>query len=523
MRGTAQGPDIYFQALVANNKYYEAAPDIIQSVMDEFGNITGRNYKLFDYYGAKDADKCIIMMGSGCNTAEQTIDAMNKNGENVGLLKVHLFRPFSLKHLFDELPTSVTKIAVLDRTREDGALSQPLHLDITSALQKTGRLNTIDVLTGAQYGLSSKEFTPAMVRAIYNNLSVPNPKIDYVIGINDDVTNTSLDYSEFELGDAGVNELPPNTTECMFWGMGSDGTVGANKQSIKDIAENTDLFVQAHFAYTAHKSGGVTCSHLRFGPNEIKAEYEIEAADYVSVHNCEWIKKFDQIVNKAKFNATLVLNSEWDTLEKMEKNIPDLMKKKIAIKNINFYNIDAGKVAAGVGLGKRINNIMQSVFYKLSKVIPEEEAMNIMINSIKKLYKDKHPTVVQMNIKAVEEGVSGLKQINYPANEWASIKCGDKIENKQRDYSEKTPKFVRDVLYAMNDLTANNLPVSKFIAGGVVPKATSQFEKRAISSIIPLWNADKCTQCNYCALVCPHAVIRPFLLNKQEIASAPDG
>eukprot|EP00485_Elphidium_margaritaceum_P010876 CAMPEP_0202690710 /NCGR_PEP_ID=MMETSP1385-20130828/5619_1 /ASSEMBLY_ACC=CAM_ASM_000861 /TAXON_ID=933848 /ORGANISM="Elphidium margaritaceum" /LENGTH=1757 /DNA_ID=CAMNT_0049346001 /DNA_START=418 /DNA_END=5691 /DNA_ORIENTATION=+ len=527
-RGTAQGPDVYFQALVANQKYYDAAPDIIAGVMQDFEHITGRKYELFDYYGDVNAERCIVMMGSGSSTAEEVIDEMNANrNEKVGVIKVRLYRPWSTKHLLELIKTrlpNVKKIAVLDRTREDGAHAQPLHMDVVMTLSQGGIINQFDVITGGQYGLSSKEFTPAMVRSIFDNLDKDkSERMDsFVIGINDDVTHTSLDtYVDYANSGYDSSVMARDTKECLFWGTGGDGTIGVNKQCIKDIADNTDQFVQGHFEYDAHKSGGVTLSHLRFGPNPIKAEYVIDEADYVSVHNRQYLFKFDQVVARCKENGTLVINSPWDTLELMESNLPRHVKQLIGAKNIQLYNIDANKIARDVGLGNRINLITQAVFYQLSKVIqPESYAINELLkDGIRKMYKMSGQDVIDMNIAAVDKTLANIFAINYPQAQWKELFDTHDVKHSEAEL----PKFISEVLHPMSVLKGNELPVSAFPEGGILPASTSKYEQRSIASVIPQWNADKCTQCGYCAFSCPHAVIRPFLLSQSELEQAPAG
>lgn len=509
IRGTGQRPDIFFQSTVAAQKFYNACPDIVEDTMREVESITGRKYHLFDYHGSPNADKVIVIMGSGAKTVEETVDYMNSRGENVGVVTVRLFRPWSAWHFLHKVPKSAKKIAVLDRTREDGAIGMPLFLDVNVSFSDAGEKRYI---TGGQYGLASKEFTPEMVEAVFKNLDAKNPKQKYVIGINDDVTDTSIPFG------APLNTLPEGTKQVMFWGLGSDGTVGASKEAIRVIGENTDLKAQGHFVYDSHKADGVTISHVRFGPSNIKAEYEInQDADYVSCNHPSYPAKFDQILNPLKQGGTFVLNSPWVDFEEMDIKMPSHMKNKIAEKELEFYNIDANKLAQDLGLGKRINMIMQAAFYKLSGVLPEEKAIELLRQSIEKTYSRKGPKVVDMNNRAVDATGEYLKKVDYPASWRTTTRGGEK------DEMENAPEFVSKVMDPVLALQGDSLPVSAFEPGGHMPIGTTSFEKRGIAPNIPVWKPDNCTQCNYCAIVCPHAVVRPFLLDKEEMKSAPRG
>ncbi|XP_013418498.1 uncharacterized protein LOC106179427 isoform X2 [Lingula anatina] len=509
IRGTGQRPDIFFQSTVAANKYYLACPGIVQETMDEVYALTGRKYDLFDYHGSPTADRVAVILGSASKTLEETVDFMNRNGSNVGVVGVHLYRPFSDEHLLNAIPKTARKIAVLDRTREDGALAQPLFMDVNVAFSNANRQALI---TGATYGLASKEFTPEMAVAVFDNLNAENPKMQYVIGIEDDVTHTSLPYGE------PITTVPPGTKQCMFWGLGSDGTVGANKEAIKTIGLNTNLKTQGHFVFDSHKADGITVSHVRFGPEEIKSEYIIQSdADYVSCHHPSYVEKFHQMLDPLSEGGTFVLNSPWTTMEQMEENLPAIFKQKLAKKKAKFYNISANKLAQSLGLGKRINMIMQTAFYELSGVLEVDEAIALLKKSIEKAYGHKGPKVVESNKSAVDAARQSLKRIDYPAS-WAQATEGGK-----RGEHTKATEFVENIMNPVLALEGDKLPVSAFEPGGHMPIGTTQYEKRGIAPQIPVWKPDACTQCNYCAIVCPHAVVRPFLLDKQETKNIPPG
>jgi len=504
MRGTAQGPDVYFQLVEAGSQKYEAVPEIVENCMKQVEKITGRKYNLFDYVGPKDADRVLIIMGSGAAVAEETVKYLNQQGEKVGLIKVRLYRPFSAKRFLEALPKSAKKIAVLDRTKEPGSFAEPLFLDIASTLQEAGDNRLV---VGGRYGLGSKEFTPAQVKAVFDNLKLESPKKRFTVGIEDDVLHTSLPIGE------PIDTVPQGTVQCMFWGIGGDGTVGANESAIRIIGDSTDMYAQGYFSYDAKKSGGVTVSHLRFGNEPITSHYRITTANYVACHKDLYMKKYD-VLGSIKPGGTFVLNSPWTTLEQLEKELPGSVKRQIAQKKVKFYNIDAIKIAQDLGLGGRTNMIMQGVFFKLSNVLQVEQAVKLLKNSIEKLYGKKGQDIVKANFDAVDAGLKYVQEVKYPV-EWANAKLEDqKVEIE-------APKFVKEIMFPMLSQKGDKLPVSAFQAGGIMPTATSQYEKRGIAIAVPEWNHETCIQCNYCSFVCPHAAIRPFLLTEEETAKAP--
>ena len=495
--GTAQNPDIYFQNREAANKYYEAIPGIVEAYMKKVGKLTGRNYKLFDYYGAEDAEEVIVAMGSSCEAIHETIDAMLKKGKKVGVVKVHLYRPFSAKHFLAAVPATVKKIAVLDRTKEPGSLGEPLYEDVVSVLAENGRKD-IEVV-GGRYGLGSKEFNPTMVKAVYDNLAKAAPKNHFTVGITDDVTKTSL-----KLGKQ-YNVAPKGTVSCKFYGLGSDGTVGANKNSIKIIGDHTDKYAQAYFAYDSKKSGGLTVSHLRFGDVPIRSTYLIDAADFIACHNPAYVTMYD-MVSSLKDGGTFLLNSQWEP-EDMDKHLPAKMKQLLAQKKAKFYTINAIELAAKVGMGGRINTIMQAAFFKLANIIPYEDADKYMKAYAKKTYGKKGDAVVQKNWDAIDIAISGLKEVKVPA-EWANATTGAvpvKVEA-----SEYFDKLIQPILAQEGD----QLPVSAFDPRGFVETGTTKYEKRGIAVKVPEWIPDNCIQCGQCSLVCPHACIRPVLVKE---------
>ena len=504
-QGTAQNPDIYFQGREAANKYYEATPAIVEEVMKQVGELTGRQYKLFDYVGAADADRVIICMGSACDAIEETIDYLTAKGEKVGLIKVHLYRPFSLKHFLDAIPATAKKIAVLDRTKESGSLGEPLYLDVCSALLEAGK-SDIKVV-GGRYGLGSKEFNPTMVKAIYDNLAKDEPKNHFTVGINDDVTHTSL-----ELGET-LDVAPKGTVSCMFYGLGSDGTVGANKNSIKIIGDHTDKYAQAYFAYDSKKSGGITISHLRFGDTPIKSTYLIDSADFIACHNPAYVTKYD-MVSALKDGGTFLLNCPW-TAEELDAQLPATMKQLLAKKNAKLYTIDAIKLAKQVGMGGRINTIMQAAFFKLAEIIPYAQADEYMKAYAKKTYGKKGDEIVKKNWDAIDIAISGLNEVKVPA-EWATATEGA-VPVKVEGTTEYFDTFVAPILAQAGD----KLPVSMIDAAGRVPTGTTKYEKRGIAVAVPQWNIDNCIQCGNCAMVCPHACIRPYLVSEEDMKNAP--
>ena len=507
-RGTAQNGDVFFQAREACNQYYDAVPDVVARYMGEISELTGRNYRPFDYYGDPEAENIIIAMGSVTETIKETIDYLTAQGKKVGVLIVRLYRPFSAKYFMKALPKNVKRIAVIDRTKEPGSLGEPLFLDIKALFQ--GKENA-PLVIGGRYGLSSKDTTPAQIASIYENLELPEPKDGFTIGIVDDVTFKSLPQKE------EFSIVKPGTTECKFYGLGSDGTVGANKNTIKIIGDNTPLYCQAYFDYDSKKSGGYTCSHLRFGEAPIKAPYLVGTPDFVACHVPSYLTKYD-VLKGIKQNGTLLLNSLWDEEETL-KRIPDHVKAVIGKKNITLYIINATKIAAEIGLGGRTNTILQSAFFKITGIIPYEEAVGYMKKAIVKSYGKKGEHIVNMNYAAVDRGGEYTK-VEIPA-EWKEITA--KFENPNKD--RLAPAFVKDIADVVNAQAGDTLPVSVFneYVDGTIPAGTSAYEKRGVAVNVPEWQADKCIQCNSCAFVCPHAAIRPFLLTDEEAANAPEG
>ncbi len=505
LRGTAQNPDIYFQVNEAVNKFYQAVPKIVEEEMEKVSKLTGRSYHLFDYIGATDADRIIIMMGSGAEAAEEAVEYLNKKGEKVGLLKVRLFRPFSVDHFLKAVPKSVKRIAVLDRTKENGSYGEPLYVDVSAVYQH----QDIDmIIVGGRYGLGSKDFTPTMAKAVFDNLKMKEPKNNFTIGITDDVTFTSLPLGE------EIDATPESLVQCKFWGLGGDGTVGANKDAIKIIGDNTDMYVQGYFAYDAKKSAGVTVSHLRFGKHPIKSTYLIKHADYIACHNPSYVNKYN-LLEGIKEGGAFVLNTSW-TLEEMNDCLPNSLKKKIAEKKLKFYTVDAVKIAEKVGLGGRINMVMQTTFFKLSKVLPVEDAIEYLKEAIKKTYGKKGKEIVEMNWKAVDSTIEEINEISYPSS-WAKLSFEEKKESKE------IPEFVEKVMCPMIAQQGDNLPISVFKPGGIFPTATTKYEKRGVAINVPEWQMENCIQCNQCAMVCPHAAIRPVLVNDEELKKAPKG
>ncbi|GLC32079.1 pyruvate:ferredoxin (flavodoxin) oxidoreductase [Clostridium omnivorum] len=505
VRGTAQNPDIYFQGREVSNPFYLAVPDIVENYMKEIKNITGREYHPFDYYGDPNAENIIIAMGSVCDTISEVIDYLRAKGEKVGLLKVHLYRPFSEKYFFNVLPKSVKKIAVLDRTKEPGSIGEPLYLDVTKLFFNN---QNAPVIVGGRYGLGSKDTTPSQIISVYNNLKQQAPKDEFTIGIVDDVTNTSLKEEEI------VETSPEGTISCKFWGLGSDGTVGANKSAIKIIGDNTELYAQAYFSYDSKKSGGSTVSHLRFGKQPIRSPYLVYHADYIACHNKSFIYNIE-VLKGLKSGATFVLNCPWNK-EELEDKLPGHMKRFLANNNINFYTIDAVSIAQEIGLGARINMIMQSAFFKLSKVIPVEDAVNYLKNSIEHMYGKKGEKIVEMNKAAVDRGLDGLVKVDIPA-EWSNAK-------DVNETTKKVPDFINKIQAPIARHEGDELPVSAFVGmeDGTFPLGTAAYEKRGIAVMVPEWQIDKCIQCGQCAYVCPHATIRQFLVTEDEKNKAPE-
>ena len=507
-RGTAQNADVYFQAREACNQYYDAVPDVVARYMGEISELTGREYRPFDYYGDAEAENVIIAMGSVTETIKETIDYLAAQGKKVGVLIVRLYRPFSAKYFMKTLPKSVKRIAVLDRTKEPGSLGEPLFLDIKALFQGA---EDAPLVIGGRYGLSSKDTTPAQIVAVYENLELAEPKDGFTIGIVDDVTFKSLPQKE------EFSIVKPGTTECKFFGLGSDGTVGANKNTIKIIGDNTEKYSQAYFDYDSKKSGGYTCSHLRFGDLPIKAPYLVGTPDFVACHVPSYLNKYD-VLKGIKQNGTFLLNSLWDEEETL-KRIPDHVKAVIGKKNITLYIINATKIASEIGLGGRTNTILQSAFFKITGIIPYEQAVEYMKKAIVKSYGKKGEHIVNMNYAAVDRGGEYTK-VEIPA-EWKDITA--KFENPNA--ARLAPDFVKHIADVVNAQAGDTLPVSVFNewVDGTIPAGTTAYEKRGIAVNVPEWQADKCIQCNTCAFVCPHAAIRPFLLTDEEAAAAPEG
>ena len=510
-RGSAQNPDIFFQAREASNPYYTAMPAIVQEYMDKVNAKIGTDYKLFNYYGAEDAEKVIIAMGSVCDTIEETVDYLLAAGQKVGLVKVRLYRPFSAQALIDAIPDTVKTISVLDRTKEPGALGEPLWLDVVAALKGT-KFDAVPVLSG-RYGLGSKDTTPAQIVAVYNNTE----KEKFTIGIVDDVTGLSLEEGE------QLVTTPEGTINCKFWGLGADGTVGANKNSIKIIGDNTDMYAQAYFDYDSKKSGGVTMSHLRFGKKPIKSTYLIKKANFVACHNPSYVNKYN-MVQELVDGGTFLLNCPWD-MEGLEKHLPGQVKAFIANHNIKFYTIDGIKIGKEIGLGGRINTVLQSAFFKLAAIIPEEEAIDLMKAAAKATYGRKGDKIVQMNYDAIDAGAKQVVEVTVPES-WKDAADEGLAQPKVDENGRKdVVDFVKNIQAKVNAQEGNTLPVSAFndYVDGSTPSGSSAYEKRGIAVDIPVWKPENCIQCNRCAYVCPHAVIRPVALTEDELAKAPEG
>lgn len=510
IRGTAQNPDVYFQARESVNPFYHACPEIVQRTMDRFAVLTGRQYHLFDYVGAPDAERVIVVMGSGAETTAETAQYLNDHGEKVGVVQVHLYRPFSAEHFVKAIPASVTSIAVLDRTKEPGSAGEPLYLDVVAALHQMGR--DIPVVVGGRYGLSSKEFTPSMVKAVFDNLRANQPKDHFTVGINDDVSMTSLDY------DPTFSIEPNETVRCVFWGLGSDGTVGANKNSIKIIGEETSNYAQGYFVYDSKKSGSVTISHLRFGPQPIRAAYLIEQAQFVACSQFSFLERFDVLKYSAP-NSVFLLNSAYDK-DELWAELPVEVQSTIIAKHIHLYVIDANKVARDTGMGNRVNTIMQTAFFAISGILPREEAIEAIKYSIKKTYSKRGEAVVQQNYRAVDETLSHLYEIAPPSQD-AIHTLETSLRKRRPPVPENAPDFVRDVLGRMIAGEGDVLPVSALPIDGTYPSGTTRWEKRNIAQEIPVWDPDICIQCGKCAMVCPHAVIRMKVYDEVELADAP--
>ena len=504
IRGTAQNPDIYFQTREAVNTYYNALPEIVENYMGEISKLTGREYHLFNYYGAEDAEDIIIIMGSASETVRTVVEKLNAEGRKVGVLVVHLYRPFSIEHFMGAIPQSVKRIAVLDRTKEPGAFGEPLYLDVRAAFYASDRK---PMIIGGRYGLGSKDLLPGDIVAVFDNLASAEPKNNFTISITDDVTNTSLPCV------AGVDVTPAGTKGCKFWGLGSDGTVGANKSAIKIIGDYTDMYAQGYFSYDSKKSGGVTVSHLRFGHTPIMAPYLIDAADFVAVHNQSYVHKYD-VTAGLKKGGTFLLNCNWKP-EELDAQLPGQLKRYIAKNDIKFYIIDAVKIAQEIGLGGRINMIMQSAFFKLADIIPLADAVKYLKDAVEHSYGKKGQNIVDMNNAAIDKGIDAIVAVEVPAG-WAE--AGDTAAE-----AATGNEFVDKLLVPMNKLEGDKLPVSAFAdyADGTFPSGTAAYEKRGIAIDVPEWQMDTCIQCNQCAFVCPHAAIRPVLMTEEEAAKAP--
>ena len=506
MRSLVDNPDIYFQLRESNNTDYAKLPDIVESYMGEITKLTGREYHLFNYYGAPDAERVIVAMGSVAGCTREVVDYLNDKGEKVGFLQVHLFRPFSAKHLLAAMPRTVKKVAVLDRVKEAGSIGEPLYEDICAAYIND---NSRPMIYAGRYGLSSKDTTPAQIKAVFDNLLLDEPKNHFTIGIEDDVTHLSL-----PLGEALLTE-PEGTISCKFWGLGSDGTVGANKNSIKIIGETTDMYCQAYFEYDTKKSFGITKSHLRFGKKPISSTYYVSSADFIACHNQTYLTKYD-IISELKPHGSFLLNCEWSESE-LEQKMPGEILKYIADNDIKFYIIDANKESQALGLGNRSNMVLQAAFFKLANVIPVEDAVAHMKAAVKKTYGLKGDKVVNMNIAAVDAGINALVEVKVKP-EWTNL-TGAALKSAD----ENLPYVIKNILVPINAQKGDSLPVSAFkgMEDGTMPLGTSRYEKRGIATHLPVWDAAECLQCNMCSFVCPHAVIRPFLLDEAEAKNAP--
>ncbi len=505
-RGTAQNPDIYFQTREASNKFYTNLVPIVEEYINKMNDLTGRNYGLFNYYGAPDAEYVIVAMGSVTETIEETIDELNAKGAKYGLVKIHLYRPFSIEHFLKVMPTTAKRVCVLDRTKEPGAIGEPLYLDVRSVFYNK---ENAPMIIGGRYGLGSKDTTPTTIKAVYDNLVSATPKDQFTVGIEDDVTHTSIPMNDT------LKIAQEGTVRCKFWGLGSDGTVGANKQAIKIIGDHTDKYAQAYFAYDSKKSGGVTISHLRFGNAPIRSTYLIDEADYIACHNQSYVYQYD-LLKGLKKGGVFVLNCIWNE-QQLNENLPARMKNYIAKNDIQFYTVNATKIAEEIGLGNRINMVMQAAFFKLANIIPQEEAITYLKQAVVKAYGNKGEKIVNMNYAAIDQGVDSAVKVVIPA-EWASAQDAQTAKVDE-------PAFITNILRPMNAQEGDILPVSAFnnIEDGTFPCGTSAYEKRGIAINVPEWIPENCIQCNQCSYVCPHATIRPFLLTEEEVKNAPEG
>ncbi|WP_320042004.1 pyruvate:ferredoxin (flavodoxin) oxidoreductase [uncultured Desulfobacter sp.] len=502
-RGSAQNPDIYFQGREATNSFYLKVPAIVKHYMKKVGDLTGRRYQPFDYVGDPEADRVVVAMGSSCEAIEETIEKLNGMGERLGLIKVRLYRPFDIEEFLRTVPASVETLTVIDRTKEPGALGEPLYQDVCTAFMEHGEGPRI---IGGRYGLSSKEFNPSMVKAIYDNMKALSPKNHFTVGIIDDVTHTSLDVEK------GFDAAPEGTVSAKFWGLGSDGTVGANQSAITIIGDNTDKYAQGYFAYDSKKSGGLTVSHLRFGDVKIKSTYMIDSPDFVACHKSNYVGIYDVLMG-IKPGGTFLLNSEWGTIADLEKHIPGHVRRTIYEKKLNFYNIDAVKIAGEIGLGNRINMIMQTCFFNLANILPVDTAIELLKTDIKKKFGKKGDAIVNMNIEAVDKTLDNLVKVDVPES-WKDAQDQPRIE-------EPATPFVDNVMRKINVQEGDDLPVSAFSVDGVFEAGTSQYEKRGVAINVPEWIADNCIQCNQCSFVCPHAAIIPVVATADELKDAP--
>ena len=508
MRGTAQNPDIYFQGRERANPFYLALPEIVTATMERVGTLTGRHYRLFDYIGHAEADRVVVTMGSSCECAEEVVRYLNGTGEKVGLVKVRLYRPFDAAALLSAIPPSACKITVLDRTKEPGSLGEPLYQDVCTAFMERG--GQVPEIYAGRYGLGSKEFRPIHAKSVFDNMNGSPGKRHFTVGITDDVTGTSLPAEETLL------TTPEGTIQCRFWGMGADGTVGANKAAIKIIGDNTELYVQAYFSYDSKKSGGITVSHLRFGESPIQSTYLVDAADFISCQKAPYVKTYD-VLEGIKEGGTFLLNSPWNGVAEMEENLPATMRRAIARKKVRFYNVDAISIAQSAGLGGRINMIMQTAFFKLSGVLPFERAVELLKDSIRKEYGRKGDQVVEMNLGAVDLAVESLVEIRYPES-WR-----DADDERGTDFrmAQRMPDYMRDMVFPILRQKGDDLPTSAFTPDGVFPFSTARYEKRGVAINVPEWIKENCIQCNQCSYICPHATIRPFLATQEELSGAP--
>lgn len=511
MRGSAQNPDVYFQGRETVNRFYLACPGLVQHAMNKFARLTGRQYKLFDYFGAPDAERVIVLMGSGAEAAQETVEYLMPRGEKIGVLIVRLYRPFSAQHFVQALPPSVKTLAVLDRTKEPGSLGEPLYLDVVAAVSEaiangTGSLKNFPKIIGGRYGLSSKEFTPAMIKGVFDEMKKNAPKNHFTVGINDDVTMTSLDY------DPNFSTEPNAVIRAMFYGLGADGTVGANKNSIKIIGEETPNYAQGYFVYDSKKSGSTTISHLRFGPRQIHSTYLVKQAQFIGCHQFNFVEKFDMLPNLV-VGGTFLLNSPYG-VDEVWDHLPRQLQQQLIEKQAKFYVIDGYKVAKDTGMGGRMNTIMQTCFFAISGVLPREEAIAAIKESIKKTYGAKGDEIVQMNYTAVDQTLENLHEVKFPNQVTSLFDRPDLV-------SGSAPDFVKNFTAKIIAGYGDDLPVSAMPVDGTFPTATAMWEKRAIALEIPIWDKELCIQCNKCALVCPHAAIRVKVYEEKDLAGAP--